>query len=360
VISGQGVFARRRRDTAGSRAQRRRGPLGPLVFVIAALVAAIAVPASIAGPKTVALPVVDSNRVVPMGVYHGPGNTSAVVQFEQRLGRKVELAHDYLDKRSWRRMTDISWMTKLWSGAGFSGRMVYTVPMIPDSGGTLKAGAAGSYNRHFRLLAQRLVAHGQGTSTLRLGPEFNGRWFKWTMVVPNGSKLYARFWRRIVTTMRAVPGANFKFDWAVNAGSAWVDNGRRQLRAAAAYPGDRYVDYIGMDVYDQTWVPGPTSARKRWREFVDQHDGLRWHVQFAARHRKPMSIPEWGLVRRKDGHGGGDNPYFISQMHRWIQTHQIAYHLYFEGTDPNAQYGVFSGRFPQAAKRFVRVFGADT
>jgi hypothetical protein len=358
VNSGQGVFGRLRRNSPSPRTPRRRGLLGPLVVVVAALTAAIAVPASIAGPKQIVLPAVDTSRVVPMGVYHGPGDTAAVTRFEQRLGRRVELAHDYLDKRSWARMTNVGWMTKRWTAAGFGGRMVFTVPMIPDTGGTLKAGAAGKYNTHFRLLARRLVAGGQGTSTLRVGPEFNGRWFKWTMVVPNGAKLYRRYWRQIVTTMRAVPGANFKFDWAVNAGSAWVQNGKHQLRAARAYPGDTYVDFIGIDVYDQSWAPGRKSAKKRWKEFVGQVDGLRWHARFAAAHGKPMSIPEWGLVRRKDGHGGGDNPYFISQMHRWIQTHQIAYHLYFESTDPNAVYGVFSGGFPRAAKSFVQYFGS--
>jgi hypothetical protein len=336
---------------------RRRGLIGPLTVVLVLLIAAIAVPASIAGAPQIVLPAVDSSRVVPMGVYHGPGNTAAVVRFEQLLGRNVELAHDYLDKRSWKRMTNVGWMTRRWVAAGFSGRMVYTVPMLPDDGGSLKKGAAGRYNQHFRLLAQRLVAGGQGGATLRIAPEFNGNWFRWTMSVRNGAELFARYWRQIVMTMRAVPGASFKFDWAVNAGSAWINGGKRQLRAATAYPGDDVVDYVGMDVYDQSWAPHRRSATKRWKEFVDQVDGLNWQARFAAAHGKPMSIPEWGLVRRRDGHGGGDNPYFISQMHTWIQTHQIAYHVYFESTDPNAVYGVFSGGFPRAARRFVHFFG---
>lgn len=358
MIPGKGVFARRRTGSSDPRGPRRRGLLGPLALVLATLVAAVAVPASIAGTTQVVLPAVDSSRLVPLGVYHGPASTDAVARFEQRLGRNVELAHDYLDKRSWRRMTSVGWMTQRWTKAGFSGRMVFTVPMLPDSGGTLKRGAAGKYNRHFRLLARRLVAGGQGASILRVGPEFNGKWFKWTTNVPRGGKLYAAFWREIVETMRAVPGTSFKFDWAVNAGSAWIDNGKKQLRAAGAYPGDAYVDYIGMDVYDQSWAPHRRSARKRWNEFVNQRDGLNWHVRFAAAHGKPMSIPEWGLVKRRDGRGGGDNPYFISQMHKWIQAHQIAYHVYFESTDPNAVYGVFSGGFPRSAKSFVRFFGA--
>ncbi len=325
--------------------------------MVVALAAAIAVPASVAGPRQIVLPAVDSTRVVPLGIYPGAGDAAAVTRFGQRLGRDVDLAHDYLDKRSWKRLTDVSWMTRRWTNAGFEGRMVFTVPMIPDTGGSLKSGAAGKYNKHFRRLARRLVAHGQGNATLRVGPEFNGRWFKWSMLVPNGGRRYARYWRQIVTTMRAVRGARFKFDWAVNAGSVWVNKGRRQLSAARAYPGNKYVDYIGMDVYDQSWSPNRNDAEKRWRETVTQKGGLNWHVRFAAAKGKPMSIPEWGLVKRRDDHGGGDNPYFISQMHDWIQRHQIAYHLYFEYSDPNAQYGVFSGQFPRSAENFVRLFG---
>jgi hypothetical protein len=360
VISGFGAFARLRRGSTDTRAPRRRRSAGPLLLISLALTATIAVPVSMAGQKRIALPKVDSSRLVPMGVYNGAGNPAGVARFEAQLGRKVELAHDYLDRRSWQKIADVGWSAERWRQAGYAGRMVFTVPMLPNSGANLRQGAAGRYNHHFRKLARGLVAHGHGTSTLRLGPEFNGRWYTWSMVVRNGARDYARYWRHIVRTMRSVKGANFRFDWAPNAGSAWVDNGRTQVRAASAYPGDKWVDYIGLDVYDQSWAPDSNDARKRWKEFVNQRDGLRWHVRFAAARNKPMSIPEWGLAKRQDGRGGGDNPYFISQMHKWIQSHVIAYHLYFESTDSDAQYSVFSGGFPRAAKRFVQTFGGGT
>ncbi len=72
-----------------------------------------------------------------------------------------------------------------------------------------------------------------------------------------------------------------------------------------------------------------------------------------------MTFPEWGLVDRTDGMGGGDNPFFVAQMYRWIALHPVAYSLYFESRDPNAQYAVFSGRFPSAAQHFVAYFGPD-
>jgi hypothetical protein len=97
----------------------------------------------------------------------------------------------------------------------------------------------------------------------------------------------------------------------------------------------------------------------RWNEYLNLKNGLRWHAAFAAAHGKQMTFPEWGLADRADGYGGGDAPYFVEQMYWWIRAHDVAYHLYFESHDPNGEYGVFSGRFPQAAQRFVEYFGPN-
>ncbi|MDP8968674.1 MAG: hypothetical protein M3N04_08740 [Actinomycetota bacterium] len=295
----------------------------------------------------------------PIGVFPGGVAERTVTSFEQTLGRRVDYAHDYIDKSTWRSITNVRWLASRWSAAGFAGRTVLTLPMLPNRGGSMKAGARGAYNRRFRLVARRLVAGGQGSAVVRIGPEFNGDWFRWSIKGRGGSGRYRAYWRHIVRTMRAVRGANFRFDWSPNGGSSWVDGGKRRLRAATAYPGNRYVDYIGLDQFDQSWAPHAGSASKRWQEFMTQTDGLAWHARFAASKGKPMTFPEWGLVRRYDGRGGGDNPYFVEQMHQWIQTHPVAYHLYFESQDPNGEYRVFSGTFPKAAQSFVLHFGAQ-
>jgi hypothetical protein len=253
-------------------------------------------------------------------------------------------------------MMDVKWLARQWTDAGFTGRVVLTVSMLPDRGGSLKQGARGRYNKRFRLMAKRLVAGGQGSAVLRVGPEFNGTWFKWSIKGRGNATRFKRYWRHIVRTMNGVKGADFRFDWSPHAGSSWVKG--RRLRAAKAWPGTKYVDYIGLDIFDQSWARHRRSAARRWREFMYQTDGLAWHARFAKAKRKPMTFPEWGLVKRRDDRGGGDNPYFIRKMHRWIQTHNVAYHLYFESRDPNGEYRVFSGRFPKAAKSFVRYFGS--
>jgi hypothetical protein len=292
-----------------------------------------------------------------LGIYPGPADTRGVTYFEQRLGRKIGLAHQYIDGRTWSTIKNVAWLTDSWSKAGFGKRIVLTVPILPKQGATLGNGAAGKYNKHFRELAQHLIKGGLGSAILRLGPEFNGKWFPWRIDRPGGAKNFIAFWRQIVTTMNSVPGAHFKYDWCANAGSAYIKAGK-QLNAASAWPGDNYVNYVGLDVFDQSWGAWRKDPVKRWNEYVNQHDGMAWQASFATAHHKQISFPEWGLVDRMDGHGGGDNPYFITQMYNWIQSHDVAYHIYFEDFDPNADYGVFSGWFPNAANTFIDLFGS--
>jgi glycosyl hydrolase family 26 len=358
VILGTGDHVRRHALGCAGRLQPNEGSrLGRVLLLLCAVAGACAPasPASAAGTGSRTV----SATPAPIGVFPGGIADRSIVTFEQTLGRSLDYAHDYINKGSWGSMaTTSSWMAQRWRAAGFAGRTVFTLPMLPDRGGSMRAGARGRYNQRFRQIARRLVAGGQGSSVVRIGPEFNGTWFRWTIHGKGNSTRYKAYWRQIVRTMRSVEGAHFRFDWSPNGGSSWVNGGKRRLRAATAYPGDAYVDYIGLDVYDQSWATHSASPTKRWQEFLTQTDGLNWHARFAAAHGKPMTFPEWGLVKRSDGRGGGDNPYFIEQMHNWIQTHPVAYHLYFESHDPNGDYRVFGGTFPNAAQTFVRRFGA--
>jgi Glycosyl hydrolase family 26 len=293
-----------------------------------------------------------------LGVYPGAGDVGHFGGFERTVGRKLARGHDFLDKTSWDTMLDVRWLAEKWTSAGMARKMVITVPMFPNSepDASLASGASGKFNGYFRTLAQNLVGHGLGSSVLRIGHEFNGTWFKWSMGVPNGAADYAEYWRQIVTTMRSVSGANFTFDWSPNADSSWVNG--VQLQAADAWPGIGYVDYVGLDVYDQSWIANYQDPVARWNQFVSQPNGLAWQAAFAASKGKPITFPEWALVAdRADGHGGGDDPYFVQQMYNWIQSHNVAYHLYFDFKDGEAQYGLFSGRFPNAARTFVKLFG---
>jgi Glycosyl hydrolase family 26 len=301
-----------------------------------------------APPATRLIPTVSPPSSL-LGVYTGGGNAVGVDRFATWLGNPLDRALEFLDDRSWETIESPTWVTSQWNGRGY--RMDISVPMFPASGGSLTTGASGGYNSHFAKLGQTLVANGQANAIIRPGWEFNGSWFKWFAGSTPG--VYAAYFRQIVNAMRSVPGQRFEFEWNPAIGTA-------DVRLGKAYPGDQYVDYIGLDVYDQSWIPRWRSPAARWKSMMSQRFGLRWHRNFSARHGKPMTYPEWGLMTRSDGHGGGDNPYFISRMHEWIRTNNVANHYYFEWDAPDGNHELASGQFPRSAARFRQLFGAAT
>lgn len=284
-----------------------------------------------------------------VGAYRNSGDPAGMAEFEQWTGDTTEFswALDFLPYSTWSSIESAQWWAAMWAPSRF--RTIYSIPMIPATGGTLAEGASGANNDHFRRLAQTLVAGGESDAVLRLGWEFNGNWFPWR--ASSGPANFAAYWRQIVQTVRAVPGANFQFDW-----SPVMSTGA--VAPELAYPGDAYVDYIGLDAYDQDWNPGWEDPITRWTNMMNQPHGLRWHRDFATAHGKPMTFPEWGLFERPDGHGGGDNPYFIQKMHEWFASNNVAYALYFEHDAPDGQHSLMSGRFPRSAVRFHELFGA--
>ena len=125
--------------------------------------------------------------------------------------------------------------------------------------------------------------------------------------------------------------------------------GAQETPADQAYPGDDVVDYIGLDVYDFKFEG---SAQERWNTFyMNAAFGLAWHKQFAERHNKPMSFPEWGVGQF------GDNPYFIQQMHDWFVANEknIAYAAYFD-VDGDWPTQIDNNQFPKSQELFQRLF----
>src|SRR3954454_13916600 len=72
-----------------------------------------------------------------------------------------------------------------------------------------------------------------------------------------------------------------------------------------------------------------------------------------------MSFSEWGLAIRSDGHGGGDDPYFIQKMHDWISSNNVAYAVYFEYDAPDGQHKLTDPEFPKGAAAFTQLFGGS-
>jgi hypothetical protein len=209
----------------------------------------------------------------------------------------------------------------------------------------LAAGAEGRFDHHFRTLARRLVRLGLRDTVIVLGWEMNGTTY--THRCAPDPAAWKAYWRRIVTTMRSVPGAQrLRFDWNPGHGPRFVP--------VAAYPGDAYVDIIGMDIYDRTWGPRFRDPAARWNDYLRRPYGLEWLRNFANAHGKPISFPEWGVTHNHVRGVAHDNPTFIRGMAHFIRTHNVDYHLYF---NVNAHDGDFRlVTFPQSAAAYRASF----
>ncbi len=277
-----------------------------------------------------------------LGTYHWPNGTAGVDAFAARLGRDAVWGLDFVGGESW---SDVGWPVfwlehwSKWVKAKPGRRLVLSIPILagpvdgsgPKQGDvgvnvpvSLEKGAAGDYNIRFQQLAENLVKHGLADTILRPAWEFNGDWYAWR--AKGKTAAFAEYWRQIVKTMHAVPGTEaLKFCWNPTLGD-------QQFPADEAWPGDAFVDFVGVDVYDETWhadtYPFPADAiaaeierrqKKAWDEWIMASPrGLAFWVKFAKDHGKPLAIPEWGLVWAAHNHGGLDDVHFIEQMHAFI------------------------------------------
>lgn len=286
------------------------------------------------------------------GVY--AGGPRQVRRFERWRGRPVGLVSTYLPAASWSGIEVPTGWARWWGATRYAGQMMVTIAMLPaDARSTLRAGARGRYDRHFIRAARRLVANGMGDAVIRIGPEFNQKWARWS--AESDPAAYAAYFRRIVRSMRSVPGQGFRFTWCPSAGYAGWD-------ATRAYPGDRFVDVISVDSYDSWWNHGTATPRERWAHTsrTDHEGGLDFWAGFATVHGKPLGIGEWGLVNRharmSAGGGGGDDPLYVREMHRWIATHDVVFETYFDKNAPDGAHLLNGRRFVEAAQVYRRLW----
>lgn len=331
----------------------RFSPINPVrhARVLAApLVALLLCAVAVVGGAT-ASPAAASTTTLS-GAYEGGGDINGIKAFGTWRGRSATVATDFLPYDTWSALSNPTWLADTWSGKGI--RMALSVPMLPKSGGSMSTGASGGYNAYFKTLSALLVSRGLGNSIIRIGWEMNGTWYSWSAV--NNPTAYVNYWRQIVSSMRSVTGAAYQFDWAPNIGYS-----TSTFNVASAYPGDSYVDIIGLSFYDQDWKYASSDVLNRWSNALNQPYGLNWHASFAASHYKSNALSEWGLSRRCDGHGGNDNPYYIQKVRDWVVNHPYAYESYFDLDMGSCEQHVeMNGTFPNAASSYKQLFGAST
>ncbi|MDR7038600.1 hypothetical protein J2X36_003370 [Methylobacterium sp. BE186] len=255
-----------------------------------------------------------------VGIFEG-NDPSDVERFEAWFGGKPDFIRAHGGRADWSDyVNSLSWLAGQFSNLKLP--LYWNVPMFAN-GGTLEEAASGAYDTYYVQAAQRLLAASPTNEVIyvRVGEEFNSGWMPWAAEGHEQSFIGA--FRSFVESFRSVSSL-FRFEWNVNIGGT--------IDPAKAYPGDAYVDVVGMDFYyNVTWDPkDPVQA---WNYMVQRPYGLQWLESFAASHGKPTAYSEWGI--------NSDAAAYIEKAAEWFQRHDVLYQSYW---DSNSD---FAGRLSE-------------
>ncbi len=323
-----------------------------------------------------------------LGLYDGQSSPSGIETAASWLGSSgsIQYAQDFVDATDWSHISD-PWQLSNWKGSPFT--MIWGVPMLPCGSSATQCStnvsdydtvASGGDNSYFKTLAQNLVSAGFGSSYIRLGWEFNAGWMGWAVCNQDGSGLaswasdFVPAFRNIVTSMRSVSGADFKFIWnPIDSSSSSCTGDKLE----SFYPGDSYVDAVALDVYDG--IGTTSSDAVRFTDLLNGVNGgdwtaetpaaingqtfkgygMNWLVAFGKEHSKEISLPEWGLDSTSTFGGGGDDAYFVTQMADWIKADASGPAIYWNfggGTLALDIPNYTSGGTPEASAAFKTAF----
>ncbi len=225
-----------------------------------------------------------------LGAYlDGWGSTPYVnvTGFEARLGRKLDIDHRYWAwDDGWPFFGAAPYHYERWDVE--NGR----IPLVSWDylgAGSLDAILDGSHDALVRSRAREVARFGDPLF-LRWGYEMNGSWMPWSGYQNGRSAAkFVAAWRRLHDLFVAEGATNAVWVWAPNAASN-PDEPWNDFRNY--YPGDEYVDWVGIDGYN--W--GTTEPWSRWQTFAE----IVRPVYDAYADRKPVMVAETGSTE----HGG--------------------------------------------------------
>jgi hypothetical protein len=279
------------------------------------------------------------------GVYIPGSDPAKIAEFENWRGRQIDVVVDWPARQSWGDITNPDWIFRSWASTPYTKAL--GIPPFPEGGGSLQECATGAYDGKWREMATNFKNSGMaGETIVRLGWEMNGDWYAWSAHDPSA---FAACFRKVVTAAESV-APELRWDWTVNRGP-----GQSVTDAAKAYPGDAYVDIVGIDSYDQ--FPGVTNE-SNWQVHYSGPYGLKYWTDFAKRHGKKIIVPEWGVYPGADSNGG-DNPFYIGKMRNFFASlgSQLAYEAYFNESADYYRGAIFGPtQNPSAAAKYASLF----
>lgn len=193
-----------------------------------------------------------------------------------------------------------------------------------DNSGIMYEILEGKYDEYFQLYAEQLKAFGHPV-LFRLNNEMNGDWCWYSAhYYSKDAELYKAMWRHIRTIFDNNNVDNVIWVWNPHDLSFPNFKWNHYLMY---YPGDEYVDVIGLTGYNT----GTYFAGEKWREFASIYPQI--YAEYNQHFAKPFMITEFG-----SNSVGGDKAAWLNRMFAQIgQFPKIKAAIWWNGIDYDPQ-----------------------
>lgn len=187
-----------------------------------------------------ALTVPASASAIQLGAYTpgAPANASALSEYASMVGRQPDIVMWYRDVGQ----------PLMYSNEVANLRATGQTPMITwEPTQSLSQIASGAQDSALHEAAKVAKSWGS-TLMIRFGHEMNGTWYSWS----GSPESFVAAWRHIVSVFRADGVTNVQWVWSPN-----IQEGTK-YPIAPYFPGDEWVDYVGLDGYNWGTANGET------------------------------------------------------------------------------------------------------
>jgi len=176
-----------------------------------------------------------------------------IISYGQGYGKKPFLVLIFID---WENFVDEDILEGIFSQGSFPVITWEPLYWADKSGPSFKDILSGEFDEYIDKFANSLARY-EKTVYLRFAHEMNGNWYPWSSAVV-GAENYKAVHRYIKNKFDSLGMDNIKWIFSINWENVPKDNHYRD-----SYPGDSYVDYIGIDGYN--W--GVSQPWSKWMSF---------------------------------------------------------------------------------------------
>lgn len=289
-------------------------------------------------------PIIPYNGLIFESGLFAMHKATEVTKWEKERGAEVAVIAVAPSRESWPALQNTWFMDHERIPQNFKGTLNIAMPLWPEDG-NLEDAYQGNYNAEWEKFGKSVAAK-YPDAYIRVGWEMNLNDWYFKATPQNAGKWKQAYIHAITALRKGSSGFRFIFNPNLGKGQTGTED------ASLFYPGDAYVDLIGVDAYD--WWPGYTSEANI-AQHRDTPYGWNWWLNFAKQRNKKFCVPEWGIARGNPN-SGGDNPMYIDFVYAWLKDNKqwIQMECYFHESMDYLRSDLFTGYNPRATAGYKR------